>query len=95
MPRANLTMMLATAAISLGIVGQNDLQRQDEPVLSRSDILIVENTTQKPSSEEKSKESAKMDGQETSQTGGSDNRSENDTKKVEQPARSNPTSTRN
>lgn len=86
--KSALTLLAATLAI--GVVGGDLSHGKDPPPLSRSDILLVQNDTQAPAAS--SQDSAKMGKDEGTHTGPNMGATpEDDTSKVDQPPRSNPT----
>ena len=85
----------AVIALTFGIGGQTLTPVQKEKPLSTGDILIVTNDTapQAGQTEDRADESAKMGKEEGTQEGeGLGATPENDTAKIDQPARQNPPS---
>jgi hypothetical protein len=91
--KGKLIMAAALAALTFGITDEMTPVPRETP-LADSDIVIVKNEAAQPSAqtEESEVDSAKMGKEEGVQTGADQgDKAENDTQKIEQPARRNET----
>ena len=94
MRQANAALTVATvAALAVGVTTGGGTHQSDRAPPSKSDILIVQNDAQNaPGTEASTDESAKTGKEEGTHTGSTMGATkENDTDKVDQPERSNPT----
>ncbi|ODS03663.1 hypothetical protein AUC71_08400 [Methyloceanibacter marginalis] len=83
MTHYNLTTAVAVAALTFGIAGPRLAPDEVAPALSESDIVVAMDET----ATDEDSDSAKMDKDAAAETGGAEETSDTDTKKVDQPER--------